>query len=73
MVLHIKHECKGAFVNTNGELVKYEITNNDGQWELTSVDKIGNATALGSYQSPACLEKYDRCDHSTYTKQTNDS
>ena len=37
--------ARGAFVNTNGELVKYESANNDGQWELTSVDKIGIATA----------------------------
>ena len=37
--------ARGAFVNTNGELVKYESANNDGQWKLTSVDKIGIATA----------------------------
>ena len=32
--------ARGAFVNTNGELVKYESANNDGQWKLSSVDKM---------------------------------
>jgi hypothetical protein len=37
--------ARGMFTRTNGEFVKYENANNDGQWELSSVDKVGIATS----------------------------
>ena len=38
-------DARGMFTRTNGEFVKYESANNDGQWQLTSVDKVGIATS----------------------------